>query len=177
MISKLVIVISGQVVRENSANLKSFWRGFINIQNAIYEIDEIKVVAHSWNPEFSELVQNVYNPIALSSEKQSSFSKDIMSTIDPVDKFEDGLNRAMSTWKRVSAQSILGNAKSRSKAIELLRKVKTEDDFFVLATRWDQGCSGSASVNKIIFDKSLPKDYLYLSYYSEVDEGYADMWF
>lgn len=31
----LVLAISGQVVRENSANLMNFWRGFINIQNAI----------------------------------------------------------------------------------------------------------------------------------------------
>lgn len=42
--NKFVLVISGQIVRENSANLMNFWRGFINIQNAIYDIDELHIV-------------------------------------------------------------------------------------------------------------------------------------
>ncbi len=73
--NKLVLAISGQVVRENSANLMNFWRGFINIQNAIHDIDELKVVAHSWNPEFDKLVKNVYNVDILVSRKTKFFCK------------------------------------------------------------------------------------------------------
>ena len=93
------------------------------------------------------------------------------------DKFENGLKRSKSTWKRVSYQAILGNATSRTKAISLLQKLDLNDDDKILALRWDTGCTGSKEVNSIIFDNSLDKNYFYISYYSEVDEGYADMWF
>jgi hypothetical protein len=46
----------------------------------------------------------------------------------------------------------------------------------VLLTRWDLGQTGGAQVNQLVADATLPEDYLYLSYFSEVDEGYADMW-
>ena len=75
---KLVLAISGQVVRENSSNLMNFWKGFINIQNSIHDVDELKIVAHNWNPEFDELVKNVYNVNILESEKQNSFVKEYM---------------------------------------------------------------------------------------------------
>lgn len=175
--NKLILVISGQIVRDNSANLMNFWRGFINIQNAIYNIDNLQVVAHSWNPEFDEIVKNVYNVKILESEKQSSFVKEYMPLLDPIDKFENGLKRSTSTWKRVSYQAILGNAKSRTKAIKLLKNLVIDENEKVLVVRWDAGCSGSQEENKIIFDQSLDSEYLYMSYYSEVDEGYADMWF
>lgn len=175
--SELFIAISGQIVRENSANLMNFWRGFINIQNSIYDIDNLKIVSHSWNPEFDDLVKSVYNASFISSEVQGSFAKEFMPLIDPMSKFEKGLKRSDSTWKAVTPQTILGNLKSRSKAIGLLKKFDLSDDAQILATRWDQGCTGSESVNSIIFDKSLNINYHYISYYSAVDEGYADMWF
>lgn len=175
--SKLIIAISGQIVRENSANLMNFWRGFINIQNAIHNVDELKIVAHSWNPEYDELVRRVYNVELIESEKQLSFAKEYMPLINPIDKFENGIKRSKSTWERVSYQAILGNAKSRTKAIKLLKNLNINENDKILAVRWDAGCSGSQEVNQIIFDQSLDNEYFYVSYYSEVDEGYADMWF
>jgi len=77
MNKKLVLAISGQIVRENSANLMNFWKGFINIQRAIHNIDELKIVAHSWNPEYDNLVKNVYNIDILESEIQKKFCKRI----------------------------------------------------------------------------------------------------
>jgi hypothetical protein len=77
----------------------------------------------------------------------------------------------------VTPQTILGNLRSRAEAIKLLRNFDIDKDVQILATRWDQGCTGSDSVNNIIFDKSLDVNCHYISYFSEVDEGYADMWF
>ena len=57
--NELTIVISGQICRENSANLKAFWEGFINIQRALPKINKLQIVAHSWNPEFDDLVKTV----------------------------------------------------------------------------------------------------------------------
>ena len=91
--SQLVMAISGQIVRENSASLKNFWQGFINIQNAIYDIDDLKIVAHSWNVEFDGLVKNVYGMQILLSEKQPDFAKEFMPLIKPINKYEKGLKR------------------------------------------------------------------------------------
>lgn len=174
---KLVITISGQIVRENSANLMNFWRGFINIQNAIDQVSELKIVAHSWNPEFDELVKHVYNPDFLESEKQGSFVKEYMPLLKPIDKFEHGLKRANSTWWKVNPNVYSGQISSKTKSILLLDKLGLNADDFVLSTRWDIGCSGGKEVNTIIFDSSLDRKYLYMAYYPYVDEGYADMWF
>lgn len=174
---EITIAISGQICRENSANLHSFWRGFINIQKALRGVENVNIVAHSWNPEFDVLVNKVYKPDVLLSEKQSSFVDEFMPAISPVNKFERGLKRADSTWKKCSPQALLGNAKSRSKAVSLIKDLGLEQHSTVMAVRWDQGCTGSAFVNQVVFDTALPPNYLYMAYYSEVDEGYADMWF
>lgn len=177
MKNKLIIVISGQICRENSANLLNFWNGFINIQKSIYDIDDLNIVAHSWNPEHNELVNNVYKPKILASDKQESFFIDYISNVETIDMFEKDLDRSNSKWKKISYQTLFGNATSRSKAIELLENNNFEEFEQVLVTRWDQGCTGSKNVNNINFDSSLNKEYIYLSYYPEIDEGYADMWF
>ena len=173
----LNIVISGQVVRENSTNLKAFWGGFINIQKSIPDFENINVFAHSWNPEVDEVVTRVYAPKKLNSEKQPNFSSSYMPVIQPTNKFELGLKRSESIWSRISPQSLIGISQSRSKAISLLEADHRNDDEWVIATRWDQGLTGSKDVNTIIADQSLSRDYFYLAYYPEVDEGYADMWF
>tara|TARA_B110000908_G_C10216271_1_gene432975 strand:- start:59 stop:1726 length:1668 start_codon:yes stop_codon:yes gene_type:complete len=155
----------------------NFWKGFINIQKAIYDINDLKIVAHSWNVEYDSLVKNIYGIDLLLSEKQVDFSVEYMPLINPVNKFERGVKRSNSTWKNVTPQTILGNVKSKTNAIKLLSQLNLSDDTQILSVRWDQGCTGSESVNKIIFDKSLDNKYHYLSYFSEIDEGYADMWF
>lgn len=176
MFNKLIIVISGQIVRENSANLNNFWQGFINIQYSLSNVDDLKIVAHSWNPEYDELVKNVYNLDELNSEKQENFFVEYIENIEKLDIFEKNFDRSSSKWKNVSYQSILGNAKSRSRAVSLLDNYKNDDFEDVLVTRWDQGCTGSRDVNTIIYDSSLSNKYLYLSYFEGIDEGYPDMW-
>lgn len=132
---------------------------------------------HSWNPEFSNLAQAVYSPKLALHERQPSLYLDIFRDIEPPDFFEKGLDRHNSTWKNVSIQSVLGNACSRSRAVALMELLKpSEQTKQVLITRWDLGQSGSNQVNQLVFDSALPKEYIYFSYYSEVDEGYADMW-
>lgn len=175
--STLNIVISGQVVRENSANLKAFWGGFVNIQKSIPDVENLNIFAHSWNPEMDDVVSSVYAPKKLHSEKQPNFSSSYMPVIQPVNKFEQGLKRSESIWNRISPQSLIGISQSRSKAISLLESDQRNQDEWVVATRWDQGLTGSKDVNTIIADPSLSPDYFYLAYYPEVDEGYADMWF
>lgn len=174
---EITIAISGQICRENSANLHSFWSGFINIQKALNGVENVKVVAHSWNPEFDDIVNKVYKPEAFLSEKQNSFVSEYMPLIKPVDKFENGFKRYKSTWWKINPNMLSGQITSKTRSIELLDKLGLDDEDVVLSTRWDIGCSGGEKVNQIVFDASLPGQYLYLAYFPYVDEGYADMWY
>jgi hypothetical protein len=117
----------------------------------------------------------VYGPHAERHEHQGCLYPEFVQQIDPPDRFELGVDRQSSTWKNVSIQSVLGNARSRARAVQLLSELPDADGQ-VLITRWDLGQTGSIQVNQLVADAALPEEYLYLSYFSEVDEGYADMW-
>jgi len=174
--SKKILILSGQVCREHNSDLRSFWSGFINIQENLSLIDEeLEIIAHNWNPEHNDLVKKVYLPKILRSELQPNFLPEYYSLVNPIDKFESGIIRAGSIWERAVPQALLGNAHSRSIAAGLIDKEEDEEKQVIFA-RWDQGQTGSKQVNKIIYDPSLPKDLIYLANYFRVDEGYADMW-
>lgn len=173
---ELTLVLSGHLRRPNSADLRPFWQGFIELQKRLPKNKPVRqIVAHSWNPELGTLADFVYKPIAQTHEHQKLFYPEFLNLIEPPDLFERGLDRSKSTWKNVSIQSILGNVKSRAWAVKLLDKMPSSGGQ-VLITRWDLGQTGSKQVNQLVADASLPENYLYLSYFSEVDEGYADMW-
>jgi len=79
----------------------NFWKGFINIQNSIHSVDNLKVIAHSWNSEYDELVKNIYDINTLLSEKQTSYINEFMPYIIPVNKFEKAFSRSGSTWDKI----------------------------------------------------------------------------
>lgn len=174
--SDLTLLISGHIIRPQSADMRPFWAGFIELQKKL-PIDKTvsKIAVHSWNPELASLAQLVYEPNVQRHDRQDLFYPEFMMMIDPPDLFEKNLNRLKSTWKNVSIQSVLGNARSRARSVALLDELSSPRGQ-VLITRWDLGQTGSRQVNQLIFDTSLPENYLYLSYFSEIDEGYADMW-
>ncbi len=175
-VAELTLVLSGHLRRPQSADMRPFWRGFIELQKKLPAGKPVRqIVAHSWNPELAPLAHAVYAPQAERHEHQARFYPEFMRQIDPSDRFEQGLDRQTSTWKNVSIQSVLGNARGRARAVELMEELPSPQGQ-VLITRWDLGQTGGAQVNQLVADASLPEDYLYLSYFSEVDEGYADMW-
>ncbi len=175
-VAELTLVLSGHLRRPQSADLRPFWRGFIELQKKLPAGKAVRqIVAHSWNPELESLADFVYKPIIQSHELQQLFYPEFLSLIDPPDRFERGLDRQHSTWKNVSIQAVLGNLRSRSMAVKMLDQLPSPSTQ-VLITRWDLGQSGTSQVNQLVMDSSLAEEYLYLSYFSEVDEGYADMW-
>ena len=172
----LTLVLSGHLCRPQTADLRPFWRGFIELQRKLPTSKKVgQIVVHSWNPDLAGLARSVYQPQAELHEVQPYFYPEFVHRIDPPDRFELGLDRLNSTWKNVSLQSVLGNARSRSKAVQLMNDLPKQEGQ-VLITRWDIGQSGTSQVNRLVMDSALPEEYTYLSYFSEVDEGYADMW-
>lgn len=174
--AELTLVLSGHLRRPQSADLRPFWRGFIELQKKLPADKPVRqIVAHSWNPDLAPLALAVYAAQAERHEHQACFYPEFMLQVEPPDRFEQGVDRLTSTWKNVSIQSVLGNARSRARAVKLLDELPSHQGQ-VLITRWDLGQSGGDQVNRLVADATLPEDYLYLSYFSEVDEGYADMW-
>lgn len=172
----LVLVLSGHICRPQSVDMRPFWKGFIELQRKLPVSRNIRFSAvHSWNPEFADLVKLVYAPDAERHEKQNNFYPEFLHLINPPDYFETDLDRLNSTWKNVTIQTVLGNARSRARAIKLLVELEASQAQ-VLITRWDLGQTGSSQVNQLVADAALPVEYMYLAYFSEVDEGYADMW-
>jgi hypothetical protein len=113
--AELTLVLSGHLRRPNSADLRPFWQGFIELQKRLPKSKPVRqIVAHSWNPELGSLADFVYKPTARTHERQKLFYPEFLNLIEPPDLFERGLDRPKSTWKNVSIQSILGNVKSRA---------------------------------------------------------------
>jgi hypothetical protein len=172
----LTLVLSGHLCRPESADMRPFWRGFIELQRKLPSSRKVRhIAAHSWNPELADLARFVYGSDVERHESQNSFSPEFVNSIDPPDLFELGLDRLNSTWRNVSLQTVLGNARSRARAVQLLEKLPVSEGQ-VLLTRWDLGQTGSVYVNQLVVDVGLPNEYLYFAYYPQVDEGYADMW-
>lgn len=168
---KLNVVLSGYSHRDEI----EFWNGFINIQKALLDKHDVKIYGHTWNPEKVNYIKRIYNSQKVIGENQPNYHCEFYNEIDSADKYEIGINRLKSTWKKVNYQSIIGQSKSRSKVLSIFLD-EIPDDELILLTRWDIGNSGSREVHTPILDDSLPSDYIYLPYYPEIDEGYGDMW-
>jgi hypothetical protein len=172
------LVLTGQINRESPGDLRRFWSGLINMQRELNIGEcELDIIAHSWNPQFDDLIQKVYSPKAYLSEYQNDFSTEYMPKIDPIDQFENGFKRSKSLYERCTPQSIIGQLRSFSKATELIKKINIENYSQAIKLRWDHGLSGTRNVNTLVFDKAFPEEYIYMAYMHQMDEGYADMWF
>ena len=174
----LNIILSGYLLKPETLDFRTFWLGYIELQSRIPKKAEVRVVAaHSWNPELDDLVELVYAPILYHSQKQLKFLDPLVGIDFEFDFYERNFDRSKSTWKNQSIQRVFGFFESRSIAVSLLKLDSSIiDSDQILLTRWDLGQSGTSQVNRLVVDMSLPSKYVYLSYYSEVDEGYADMW-
>lgn len=174
--NNLTLVISGKIVSDSTENRINFWKGFINIQNSIHDIDELKIVGYSLNPEYDDLLNQVYNFDLFKSETKNILTKEYMSKINPL-KFEKVFKKNFPITEKNSPNLWFENIASKSRAIELLKSLDLQDDDYVLCTTWNIGCVGDSEVNQVVFDRSLPSDYLYLSYSPYIDHVYSDLWF
>lgn len=174
--AELTLVLSGHVRLPQSADLRPFWRGFIELQKKLPSDKPVRqIVTQSWNPDLGPLARAVYAPDAERHEDETRFQTELMYQIKLLKRFGKGSDCLSSIWKNSSIQSVLCNAHARAGAIELMDEL-TSPQGQVLITYWDLGQAPGMQVNQIVADASLPNDYLYMSYSSEVDKGYADTW-
>ncbi len=175
-VDEFTLVLSGHLCEPQMADMRPFWNGFIELQRKLPKDKPLRqIIAHSWNPELAHLVRKVYAPLIECHEHEGCFYPEVISQIEPRERFKRKSDRQQYTWKSASVQSVLANARSRSRAAELMDGLPLKGGQ-VLVTYWDLGQTGSTQLSKFIFDESLPNGYLYLPYLPDVDEGYADAW-
>jgi hypothetical protein len=140
--NKLIIVISNQIDSD------FFWKLFINIQNAIHDVDKLTIVAYKGDAKINQLSHGVYKSHLILLENH----------ID-----------VCSGYRNTNMETVLQNIQSVSNAIRCLDSFNIEDESKVLLLR------GGGNY-QIILDKSLSSEYLYLEYSNYVDLGYEDSW-
>jgi hypothetical protein len=174
--SGLTLILSGNIFNQQSTDLRPFWQGFIELQSRISSKKPVRqIVAHSWNPDLADLVRIVYAPQIERHEKHDDFSWDSIHHLTTTDYFAECCNYDKSLLKEGSIWPMQLEAQSRSLAVRLMEQLPEKQNQ-VLLSCWDVGRLGYETANKLIVDISLPEDYIYLSYSSDIDMGYPDIW-
>ncbi len=168
----ITLVLSGHI----SGHILPFWRSFIQLQARLPVNKAVRqVVAHSFNPELTDLVKAVYAPHSMQCDHWEVFYAKALEEIGLEHVFGLQAIHAKSASKDKPLQSVLCSAYSRARATQLMDQLPIKKGQ-VLFAYWDSGGSSPAQLNQIIVDTSLPEDYCYLSYSSEIDMGYPDGW-
>jgi hypothetical protein len=154
----------------------SFWKAFIEIQAKLPKNKVVRqIVAHSFNPELAEMINLAYAPQVIEYDEREMFCAKYFQQINLgfFSALQD--DHAISAIKNKKLPTALINAYSRASAIRLINST-TSAESQILMVYWDLKNSSSDELNQIITDTSLPANYLYLSYSSDVDLGYSDAW-
>lgn len=152
-------------------NYIDFWVGFISIQRSLKTDDNLIILAHTWDKKYRDLISNVYGTEFISFsefEHNDHVSNSLRFSSEKLDNKKDS-----------PIPNFYYMYNSRKHVIELLESNFTinYNDRIVL-TRYDIGYRVvTPEVSTIILDDALPRDYIYMPYYYEIDEGYADQWF
>jgi hypothetical protein len=172
----LTIVIFGKICQDKSKQLNSFWSGFIELQRRIPNNKIVRqLICHSWNPELAELVKVVYAPlIELHEQTEESNPPQLNRSTSNGLLDANNINLKVKIDKEAN-NLIIMNANSRSRAIRLMSKVPDKSEQ-VLIVNWNIGQTESSVTYPLIFDSSLPNEYMYLSNSDDIDNGYPDKW-
>jgi hypothetical protein len=172
----LTIVVFGNISQPKSKELISFWSGFIELQRKIPTKKIVnQIVCHSWNPELAELVKAVYAPVIEIHEKiEDNNLSQLNSSISNSLLGKRLNNLTLSNDDEVN-NLIMLKANSRSRAVSLMVKVPVKSGQ-VLIVNWNIGQTESSVTYPLIFDSSLPNEYIYLSNSDDIDNGYPDNW-
>lgn len=160
MFDELIIVFYGKLNWKQSNNRKLFWQKYINIQRSISNINKISIIGHLVDAEYTQLIQNTYFPQKLSSQMHND-----------AEKFLVNVDSIFSSHKEI-LQNVFLDSYSQKEALSLIHTLPGENQT-VLLTSWNNKLIDS---NKIVFDRSLPKDYIYFSYGEDADIGYECDW-
>tara|TARA_R110000796_G_scaffold54835_2_gene128106 strand:+ start:10112 stop:10936 length:825 start_codon:yes stop_codon:yes gene_type:complete len=149
--------------------------GYEHIKERVFsKVDSVDVFVHCWQPEFEEQIEKLYNPKQSIYEGQIDFDKVCKENGIDQDYIDEGFPREQTFYKNAVASRILSFYYSRCQSL----KLALEGDYdWVITTRFDIAQRGGPEVNKIRFFPDSVRDYLYTTYWDQMNQGYGDMWF
>lgn len=172
----LTLILSGNIREQQLEDLRPFWQGFIELQSRIPSKKAVtQIVVHSWNPDLADLVRIVYAPIVEQHEDQDNFPWDSIQRPTAVGCFDYSNYSNKSFFQDKSLRPILLGIYSRALAVRLIELLPKRGKQ-VLLSYWDAGTLGDKTAQRLIIDISLPEEFLYLHYSSDIDKGYPDSW-
>ncbi|TAA39589.1 hypothetical protein [Corallincola spongiicola] len=153
--SRTIISLSGEI---SKYHLNRFWSGFIELQYSLSENDNPVFIWHATNSDFLELISNVYQP------KECRFLDDTVTK-----SYASYKENNKETSSRVDnyVKKVFSNLRSLELAINY---AESNDSLIItMPVLLSQDSQGS---NQLISYNSLPKEYLYIRYNSDIDTGY-----
>lgn len=172
----LTLILSGNIRGQQLEDLRPFWQGFIELQSRIPSKKVVtQIVVHSWNPDLADLVRIVYAPVVEQHENQDNFPWDSIQPPTAVGCFDYSNYFNKSFFQDKSLRPILLGIYSRALAVRLIELLPKRGKQ-VLLSYWDAGTLGDKTAQRLIIDISLPEEFLYLHYSSDIDKGYPDSW-
>lgn len=146
--------------------------GYEYIKKHILDKVDTDVFIHSWEPELTEKLHELYSPKSIKIEEQIDFDEFIK---------ENKLDELKGTPR--SPQTILSHFYSIQKAFELVYNSDNQYDV-VIKARFDLGQinrnTSTNNVECINFDTNNPMDRINMAWWPDkwmINEGPADMWF
>ena len=143
-------------------------------ERVLSKVDDVDVYVHCWQPEFEEQINELYSPKESIFEEQVDFDK--VCEENGIDQayIDAGFPRHLSILENAVASRILSFYYSRCQSLQLA--LKGEYDW-IITTRFDISQRGGSEVNQIRFFPDSDRNFLYTSYWDQINLGYADMWF
>lgn len=149
----LTLVLYGRTCYDLKKDTNLFWSRFIELQKKIPTGQKIRqIVVHTWSFEHKNLIDAVYGPcLSLIQEKATDNQNPIRRALD--------------------------DEHSRYLAIDLLEKnQRGNPNFQLLVLKLSSEGNTCTQINSFVFDRSLPKELIYLPYHHDVDEKYLNDW-
>lgn len=172
----LTLILFGNIREQQLEDLRPFWQGFIELQSRISSKKTVtQIVVHSWNPDLADLVRIVYAPLVEQHENQYNFHWDFIQRLTAVGCYDYRNYSNKSFFQDKSLRPILLGIYSRALAVRLIELLPKSCEQ-VLLSYWDAGTLSDKTVQRLIIDTSLPEEFLYLHYSSDIDKGYPDRW-
>tara|TARA_R110000868_G_scaffold90906_1_gene252006 strand:- start:3727 stop:4560 length:834 start_codon:yes stop_codon:yes gene_type:complete len=162
-------------------NFSSAHTGYEHIRETILsKTDSVDVFVHCWQPEHLDDIKNMYDPKCMHTENQIDFDAICKENKISQDYIDEGFPREKTMYRNATAARILSFYYSRCQSLELCRKYEQKNDFkydWVVTTRFDISHRGGKEVNQIRFNTEDDNNFLYTTYWNQMNCGYGDMWF
>lgn len=142
-------------------------KGYEFLKEKILSKYDVDCYLHCWQPDYKDLILNLYKPKNYIIEPQIDF--DIVCKEKGLD--QEWFGRVHGS---IEISRLISSLYSRKISIDLVN----EEYDWVILSRFDitQRGDAEALTNKIRFDDKLDNSFLYFSTWNQLNAGIADMW-